>query len=255
MERIKRKPFQGITNIIRFNWHFYIIALLGITALIVTERFLPEQISLLIFTGIALAILSIILSLAASYYVYDCSDLYSLEWMNSIKLNSTSTLVNINAGFDETSYLLSGKFADSELIIFDFYDPLKHTEVSIERARKAYPAHPSTITIATTEVPLPQNSVDLIFIILAAHEIRNTEERIHFFKQLNLCLKQNGKIIVVEHLRDLPNFIVYNIGFFHFFSTKEWMNTFRSSELKTEAEIKITPFISAFILHKNGSTS
>ena len=94
-----------------------------------------------------------------------------------------------------------------------------------------------------------------MFLILAAHEIRNDVERIVFFKQLQKALTSTGKIIVVEHQRDIANFIAYNFGFFHFHSLKKWKATFKSSNLSIEKEFKITPFISTFILTKNGITS
>jgi hypothetical protein len=61
-------------------------------------------------------------------------------------------------------------------------------------------------------------------------------------------LKLNGKIIVTEHLRDFPNFLAYTIGFFHFHSKKTWKKTFQEADLKVSEEIKITPFLTTFIL-------
>ncbi len=102
--------------------------------------------------------------------------------MNSLNIGTGKQLVNINAGFDETSLLLKEKYPDSDLIVFDFYDPVKHTEISIERARKAYPQFPGTTKISTNNIPLKDNSADYIFLLLAAHEIRNDEERIDVFQ-------------------------------------------------------------------------
>jgi hypothetical protein len=255
MEGINRKPFQGVTNIIRFNWHFYVIAATFISGLVFADQFVSPGIGTFIFYMTLLTIMSTLVSLAVSCYVYDYSNLYTLDWLNFLRINPGSRLVNINAGFDETSALLSKKYAEADLLVFDFYDPLKHTEVSIERARKAYPVFPGTINISTSSIPLSAAEVDYIFIVLAAHEIRKTEERIVFFKQLQQALKPEGKMIVLEHLRDLSNFMAYNFGFFHFFSKKEWKRTFNSAGLPIGREIKITPFISAFILQKNGTTS
>jgi hypothetical protein len=255
MEGIARKPFQGITNIVKFNWHLYAIAITLIAALLFSIQFTSQTPSTFIIYFIYLIIFSTLISLSVSYYVYDYSNLYRLDWLNFLEVTPRAQLVNINAGFDETSFLLTKKYLTSDLHVFDFYDPSKHTEVSIERARKAHSVYPNTKSISTLEVPLKACSIDYIFTILAAHEIRSTEERIIFFKGLHDTLKQEGRIVVVEHLRDLPNFIAYNIGFFHFFSKKEWENTFNSSQLYIEKEIKITPFISAFIIKKNGITS
>ncbi len=253
MERINRMPFQGIGNIIRFNWHLYIIALAFLVLLMVAKQILPAPLSLFILYAIILTALSILLSLAVSYYVYDCSNLYQLNWLNFLNMEAGAQLVNIHAGFDETSCLLSIKYPQAKLMVLDFYDPVKHTEVSIARARKAYPAYPGTRSISTSDVPLKRQSVDGIFTLLSAHEIRNEQERVAVFRKLRESLKEDGKIVVAEHLRDVANFIAYAVGFFHFFSKKKWTNCFDAAGLRIVKEIKITPFITAFILQKNGT--
>jgi ubiquinone/menaquinone biosynthesis C-methylase UbiE len=86
---------------------------------------------------------------------------------------------------------------------------------------------------------LQANSVDYIFLIFAAHEIRNEAERTSFFKQLKNVLKDDGKIIVTEHQRDLPNFIAYTIGFFHFYTNKTWKKIFTQSALSHSKRIQI----------------
>jgi hypothetical protein len=78
-------------------------------------------------------------------------------------------------------------------------------------------------------------------------------ERIAFFKELNRILKPEGKIYITEHLRDWVNFIPYSVGFFHFYSKNNWSKIVHSSDLKIEKEIKTTPFVSTFILTKNGN--
>lgn len=247
-----RKPLQGVTNIIRFNWHFYIIALAFILLLVFIAGLFDNALQSSIHIVCALLIGSIGISLLVSTYVYDFSGLYRLEWVE--QENTENIMVNINAGFDETSALLKAKFKRSELIVLDFYDPAKHTEVSIKRARKAYPPYPNTKHTGTEFIQLADNSVDKIFLTLSAHEIRDEEERVTFFKEINRALKPDGEIYVTEHLRDLPNFLAYNIGFFHFHSRGAWLRTFKKAGLKTSREIKLTPFISSFILIKDGNT-
>jgi hypothetical protein len=164
-------------------------------------------------------------------------------------------IVNIHAGFDETSQLLRSRYPEASLMVLDFYDPAKHTEVSIERARRAYAPYPGTVTIDTEHVPLTTGNADIIYLLFAAHEIRNAAERIGFFRQLRNALHRNGKIIVTEHLRDPANFIAYNFGFFHFHAGGTWKRTFDEAGLDVEEMFKITPFITTFILRKNGSAS
>jgi ubiquinone/menaquinone biosynthesis C-methylase UbiE len=254
MEKL-RKPFQGVWNIIRFNWHFYILSFSILLFILLLTNYTNEKVSFYLHLLGLLIVLPISISLLVSYYVYDLSGLYELRWINELSNEETSKIVNINAGFDETSILLKGKFKHSELIVLDFYDPLKHTEVSIKRARKAYPVYPKTQQVSTIKLPLEDNSIDKIFVIFSAHEIRNEEERIAFFNELKRILKPEGEITITEHLRDVSNFLAYNIGFFHFYSKTTWLKTFNSAELNIQKEQKLTSFISTFTLTKYGTTS
>jgi len=251
MEKV-RKPFQGILNIIRFNWHFYVIAIVLIFLILLLSAFTNSTIktTLLIFS--LLISITIFVSLSVSYYVYDLSGFYKFEWIENN--DNEISIININAGFDETSELLKRKFINSNFIALDFYNPKKHTEVSIKRARKQYPPYPNTKEIETSKIDLESNSIDKVFVILSAHEIRNKTERIAFFSELNRILKEKGQIVVIEHLRDISNFIAYNIGSFHFYSKQSWLNIFKKSKLRVISEVKNTPFISTFTLKKNGIT-
>jgi ubiquinone/menaquinone biosynthesis C-methylase UbiE len=254
MEQI-RKPFQGLWNIIRFNRHFYILSFSILLFILLLTNYVNETIAFYLLLLDLLIALPILISLLVSYYVYDLSGLYELHWIDELGSDEKSKIVNINAGFDETSVLLKDKFKHCELIALDFYEPLKHTEVSIKRARKAYPAYPKTQQVATIKLPLEDNSVDEIFVIFSAHEIRNEVERIAFFYELKRILKPKGEIVITEHLRDVSNFLAYNIGFFHFYSKSTWHKIFKSAELNIQKEQKLTSFISIFTLTKYGTTS
>jgi SAM-dependent methyltransferase len=254
MERL-RSGFPGVWNIVRFNWHFYAIAcgLLLLVALVYPH--LPASLQLYAGIGCALAITTLLISLLVSGYIYDYSDLYQLNWLDALQTDQCMDIVNIHAGFDETSVLLEHKFPHATLRVLDFYNPEKHTEISIQRARKARPPYPGTIQVDTSDLPLVAASADMILLLLAAHEIRNEAERVVFFRHLHRVVKPSGRIVVTEHLRDTPNFLAYTIGFLHFHSKKTWLQTFRLSGLSLENEIKITPFISTFILKKHGDAS
>ena len=245
---VKRKPFQGIFNIVRFNWHFYVLSVI-----VIAGAYYAGFHSLA-----ALAFAAGIMSLLVSWYIYDLLGLYRLNWVNSTNsTNSTNeeeVIVNIHAGFDEASILLSEKFKHARLRMIDFYNPQHHTEISIKRARKAYPVHAATISADTGNLPLADASADKIFVIFSAHEIRNEKERTAFLRELGRVIRPGGEIYITEHLRDVVNFIVYNIGFFHFYTRGSWLKLFRKANLKVMQEIKLTPFISTFIISRNDSS-
>ena len=247
-----RKTFQGVGNVVRFNRHFYLFAAITICAAFILSFFAAEPLKLLILLGGCAALLTTAASLAVSFYVYDLAGIYDLNW---IKKNAFSgTIININAGFDEISGALAEKFPAANLIVADFYDAAKHTEISIERARKIYPPFPATRQIGTTKMPFADESAAAIFLFFAAHEIRDESEKEMFFNELNRCLDSDGEIYVVEHLRDTANFLAYNIGFLHFFSKKSWRRIFVKTRLVIVEETKLTPFVSLFTLKKNGNT-
>lgn len=246
---LKRKSIQGVSNIIRFNWHFYLMGFVVFVVLFLLKNQFSEQVQIVLNVGIAIAMLTLLISLLVSYYVYDLSDLYELKWIENA---NDKKLLNINAGFDETSEIIINKFPQTDLTICDFYNPDKHTEVSIKRARRAYPPNPKTIFVTTNKLPFSENTFDKSLAILSAHEIRNEDERVQFFKELNRVTK--GRIFVTEHLRDFNNFMAYTIGVFHFHSRQSWLQTFMQADLTVTKEIKTTPFITTFILEKNGNT-
>lgn len=113
---IKRKPFQGVLNILSFNRHFYYYGIITLIVLLIIAYLvkLPSIISILIICGFAYGLL---MPLLVSAYVYDFSGYYSLEWLDQfIEDNSISAqVVNINAGFDETSYLISDKLKNADI--------------------------------------------------------------------------------------------------------------------------------------------
>jgi SAM-dependent methyltransferase len=240
-----RKPFQGVGNIIRFNWHFYLSALVLVVILLLLKMMMGGLILLVVLAE----------TLLVSYYIYDVSGLYNMSWAGQVIPRDGALIVNIHAGFDETSVLLQERFPASELRVFDFYDPARHTEISIKRARRAYPAYTGTRRIDTGTVPLRDDEADRIFVIFAAHEIRDPMEREAFFSELKRVLRDDGRIFVTEHLRDLPNFLAYNVGFFHFLSKRRWYIAFEKAGLAITGEVRVNPFIRTFILEKYGPSA
>ena len=243
----RRKRFQGVLNILHFNWPFFATALaswvaLGIAAAEVDAPLDTLFAALLLFSaGLTL------LSLAVSLYIYDLSGLYRLSWLDGLAINERTQVLNINAGFDETSALLQQRFRPA-LSVWDFYDPARHTEPSIARARAAWPPWPGTLPVHTASLPA-SGPFDRILLTFAAHEIRDDAERTAFFRGLRERLSEGGRIVLTEHLRDGANTLAYHFGVRHFLPRASWLRTFRDSGLAIETESKFTPFVTTFVLH------
>ncbi len=248
MGTVKRHPLLGVFNIIRFNRHYYGLILLILTGMFYFMSHLPASLHLIWRVFLILGLSILFITLTVSYYIYDYSSFYSLNWMSELKIQTGDRVGNINAGFDETSGILAEKYPGIDLSVYDFYDPQKHTEVSIKRARKAYPVYPGTVTIDSSSPEFPLKNLDFLLLIFAAHEIRSKEEREQFFNTLGRALKKNGQMMVVEHSRDLVNFLAFNVGFLHFYSRKSWIHIFKKAGLRIESIKKINPFVTSYTL-------
>jgi SAM-dependent methyltransferase len=242
-----RRRFQGVLNILSFNRHFYVFGVVALIVLFASRFFIdwPEPTFYLILGAF---LYGLIMPLIVSAYVYDFSGYYNFDWLNDMirKDEKLKLIVNINAGFDETSFILKSKFPESDLIVFDFYNAKQHTEPAIKRARKVSLVYPNTQQIHANTIPLEDQSVDMIFLLSAVHEIRSQGEKIQFLKECHRLCKPNGKVIMVEHLRDFSNFLAFTVGFTHFFSRAVWKRAFAGAGFSSFQEIKFTPFMSVF---------
>lgn len=243
----KRRKFQGVLNILSFNRHFYIVGLLALV-LLFTSRLFIDWPSLVFWLTIAAFIYGLIMPLIVSAYVYDFSGYYDFHWLtNQVKdTKNVNLITNINAGFDETSFIIKDKFPGSDLKVFDFYNAKRHTEPAIIRARKVSLVYPDTKSISSDIIPLDDKSVDIVFLLSSVHEIRSNEEKVEFLKECHRVCKPNGQVIMVEHLRDFPNFLAFSVGFTHFFSRAVWKKVFLRAGFTKLRETKFTPFMSIF---------
>ena len=243
----KRKKFQGVLNILSFNRHFYVFGLGALILLFISHAVVKWPAP--VFWVIAAAFgYGLIMPLLVSAYVYDFSGYYDLNWMNELVHDhkNPDRIINISAGFDETSFILKEKFPWADLKAFDFYNAKQHTEVAIKRARKASLVYPGTQQVASGSFPLADRTVDIVFLLSAVHEIRSHDEKVLFLKECHRICKPAGKVVMVEHLRDFPNFLAFSVGFTHFFSRSTWKNAFERADFATFRETKFTPFMSVF---------
>ena len=243
-----RKPLQGAGNIIRFNWPFFAAAAGGLAGLLTAWWVLPPGLAGWAGIGFGVGLLLLTGPLVAAMWVYDCSGLYRMPWLDGLAVYGDAAIVNIHSGFDETSGLLRQRFPTARHTTLDFYDPVHHTEASIRRARAVHPPGSETVKTTTSALPLPTASADLILLTFAAHEIRDDAERVVFFREAARLLARGGRIVVTEHLRDFPNFLAWHAGVLHFHSRRIWETTFEAAGLTIAGEAKHTPLVTTFFL-------
>lgn len=245
-----RAPFQGMLTIFRFNWPIYLAA--GIVLLVaMAGAFLagPLWVKGAAAAAAAGAAYFIFVSLGVSYLVYDRSDLYRWSWCGrALSGKPARHIVICHAGFDEVSEALIAKLSPESRTILDHYDPALMTEPSIHRARELCPPTPDTLAAPFDRWPLEDETADVIFGLLAIHELRSVAERSRWFAEARRCLKPGGRIVMAEHLRDPANFVAFGPGFLHFHSAANWRKCWENAGLRGSDEFAVTPWVRFFVI-------
>lgn len=245
-----RTRWQGMTTIVRFNWPFYVVAVM---VLIIAScgLLLPSGFAVKIISGVALAGAAyfVIGSLGVSHFVYDRSDLYRWSWLDrALHGLNIRQAIFCHSGFDETSAELREKFSNVTWRMLDHFDEKQMTEASIRRARTMFPPTPETVSALYDAWPVETESSDLVLGLLAIHELRSETDRSLWFKESKRCLRTGGRVVLVEHVRDVANFLAFGPGFAHFHSPASWRRCWESAGFHLADEFRVTPFIRIFVL-------
>jgi SAM-dependent methyltransferase len=229
--------------ILRLNWPMYAkAATLAALALVLSTQFDGVLKLALILTS-ATAAYWTAASLAASWWIYDRSHIYDLKWLKS----NPGHWLNLHNGLDGIEGVLKARYPACGGDTLDIFDPNEMTEPSIRQARRHLPEHPRT---NWRYLPASNQTYDTVFVVFTAHEFRRAEARERLFIEVQRVLRDTGRVILVEHLRDSSNFAVFGPGAFHFLSRRAWEKATAPAGLVMLDETRITPFVHAFVFGK-----
>lgn len=245
-----RRPYQGVVQILQFNWRSYVTTTGSVAVALLALPFLPSLGRTVLLLGSAPALFWLASSLLVSHYVYDRFPLYDLNWVCSVLSRTPRRWINIHCGLDETSALLAAIFPDAASQVVDIFDPLVMTEASIRVARRvSHPTIPST-SMRYGSLAFPAEWFDAAFCLFAAHELRHHDQRVRLFREIARTLIPDGECILMEHSRNWRNFLAFGPGFLHFFSQCAWRKAASDAGLTVRTELSMTPFVHAYILRR-----
>lgn len=242
-----RGRYEGMWNVVRFNWPKYILGLCVVAAAFLCAVLFPSLGSAAYALGL-LALVAVLLPLVATHLIYDRSNLYGMPWLDLMGTAEPRHVLNLNAGFDESSVILRKRYPRSALTVVDLFDATRCTEPSIARARRVYPPYPGTLALKENELQLPRRSVDLAVAFLSLHEIRTHADRVEMLKDIGRALSDDGRLVVSEHVRDLANMLAFSIGVLHFHSGRTWATAFQDADLRVVHSHRTAGFITTYIL-------
>lgn len=245
-----RGRWQGTRQIVSYNWPFYAVALGAVAGARWAQRRVkgPRWMSHLSAAGSGFAVFWTLASVAASWWVYDRSALYRWSWLREVFPQSPQSWANIHCGLDESTSALRALFPGTQSQVLDIFAPHEMTEPAIRRARKLTPALVAATPSDYRALPLPDASLDAVFLLFAAHEIRARRGRERLFNELRRVLRPGRCVVLLEHTRDGANFAAFGPGFFHFFPRKEWRALAKGAGFVIERESAFTPFVRLFVL-------
>ena len=245
-----RGKWQGMMTIARFNWPLYVAAVAVLIAGFCGLLLLPA-VELKLVCGVAVLGAAYFLfgSLGVSHLIYDRSDLYRWGWIDrALRGALQRDFIFCHSGFDESSQALREKLGDVGWQVLDHFNESQMTEASIRRARRMFPPTANTLPAAHNQWPVCAASADVVFGLLAIHEFRSEAERSEWFSEARRCLRKDGRVVIVEHVRDLANFLAFGPGFLHFHSQASWHRAWERAGFRSLDEFRITPWVRVFVI-------
>jgi SAM-dependent methyltransferase len=247
--------FTHARRIAGYNWPLYAAAGAGIVVGVAVAAWpgTPAPLRWLAIVGVVGAAWLAGASFGAFHWMFDRSELLGGRWLAQ-EVDPPSRWVQVNAGLDETTLPIHEVFPAAQGKVLDIYDPGAMTEPAITRARQERAGAAAAEVVRSDALPVTDGWAELAVVTLAAHEIRDTPARERFFRELARVVSPAGKVVVVEHLRDLPAALAFGPGIFHFLPRREWLRLGDVTGLVLERERRITPFVRVFVYrHAEGA--
>jgi SAM-dependent methyltransferase len=234
---------SGVGRVVAFNWPRYAAGLATVALAAAVPA--PGRLRYPVRSAAGLAAGWIATSLVATWWAYDHTPLYTWRWLTDLLPTPPTRYAAISAGLDEISPTLRRLFPSAEAVLLDLYDPQLTGEGSIRRARALVPPPAMARAARPDCLPVPAGTLDAVFLVFAAHELRRAEQRRALFAEITRTLRPGGRLLLVEHCRDAANIVAYGPGAWHFYLRTEWLRLGRGAGLTPIVEKSMTPLVRA----------
>jgi hypothetical protein len=235
-------------SLLRYNWPLYVTCIaVSATGALIHQSTENELLRLCGLCAGVVAAWYGIASFFSFWWMFDRSPLLSGTWLPSCFEHTPRTCKQLCIALDATIIPIDQIFPQASCSTYDLFDQAIHTEPAIARAKaKTSPQRYAMIQPDDFADKIPRTELTLV--TLAAHEIRDEKRREQFILETIKSTEPGGKIIIVEHLRNVPAFLAFGPGLLHFYPKSLWLALFQKAQLCVEKEFRVTPFAHVFVL-------
>ncbi len=220
--------YSGTMATLLYNWPIFAgAALFGLVTL-VTSMWIAAPWSWLFMAGGGVTLALALSILAAAYVVYDGGGRREYDRLADLGgLERANVVVDITCGKLRGTRGLLARFRGGHYFLIDLYDPAKMNDTALRRARAMEPPLQAERRIyrrpgRPATLPLPHNWADVVYCHFSLHELQSAADRQALFAEFARVLKPDGRLLLAEHGRDLPNLIAFGPGAFSFLSPATW---------------------------------
>jgi ubiquinone/menaquinone biosynthesis C-methylase UbiE len=225
---LRHGQYSGTLSTLLYNWPIFGGTLFFGVVTVTASTWLASPWNwLLLIAG--LGSFGLILNiLFASFIVYDWGHKREYDRLLELAgLHSANVVIDITCGKLRGTQGLLSRLKQGHYFLIDIYDGQKMTDSALRRAREMAPPLESDRRIyrrtgQAESLPIPHNWADLVYCSFSLHELQHSQDRQKIFAEFARILKPNGKLLMAEHGRDLPNFVAFGLGVFSFLTPAAW---------------------------------
>jgi hypothetical protein len=235
----------GLGRVVAFNWPKYVVALLFLFVSLVFAASSKGLLLVSLVVGSAAVVYGVFASLLATWWVYDhkAADLYQTV---ASEYQPGAPWILVHAGLDESQGRLDALIGPAASR-FDVGPTADHSP-SLRRAHRLVGRDGE---LWNGSLALQTGSVGFAVVLFGIHELSVAAAET-LLGELQRVVAVGGTVVIVEHLRDVPNALVFGPAALHFASGHRWKTGIDAAGLVGTRSQRIAGFVTVFCAESVG---